>query len=159
MIFVASIQTSPPRRIHTMGIVQFCNFHPIVPPPPKEQVRVWSRKRDSISSNVRWSSPAGWPRRCFERLGCGTTRGYGEPAHLSIPLVPASPRHPKRCLGHPANYFSPGSLMSCSMPYGMILGQSFLNSTQPGILFLGSGITILTILNRCTSVPVFTVTS
>ncbi len=47
---------------------------------------------------------AGWPRRCFERLGCRATRGYGGHARLSIPLVPASPRHPKRCLGHPARF-------------------------------------------------------
>ena len=51
------------------------------------------------------SHQAGWPRRCFERLGCRATRGsrgYRGDARLSIPLVPASPRHPKRCLGHPA---------------------------------------------------------
>ncbi len=48
-------------------------------------------------------STAGWPRRCFERLGCATTRGNGGRLTLSIPLVPSSDRRPKRRLGHPVN--------------------------------------------------------
>ncbi len=48
-----------------------------------------------------WDGVTGWPRRCFERLVCATTRGDGGLAPLSIPPVPASPRHPMRCLGHP----------------------------------------------------------
>ncbi len=52
--------------------------------------------------SLRIGTRAGWLRHCFECLGCGTTRGDRGDAHSSIPLVPASPRHPKRCLGHPA---------------------------------------------------------
>ena len=48
-----------------------------------------------------WSVLRRCYRRCFECLGCGTTRGDRGDAHSSTPLVPSSPRHPKRCLGHP----------------------------------------------------------
>lgn len=46
---------------------------------------------------------AGWPRHCFECLGCMATRGNGGHAHHSLPVVPSSPRHPKRCLGYRAS--------------------------------------------------------
>ena len=41
----------------------------------------------------------GWPRCCFDRLGCATTRSDEGQARLTIPLVPSSPRHPKRGIG------------------------------------------------------------
>ncbi len=53
-------------------------------------------------ANKNKTSEAGWPRHCFECLGCRATGGFRGHAHLQIPHVPASPRHPKRCLGHSA---------------------------------------------------------
>ncbi len=63
-------------------------------------------------------SKAGWARHCFERLGCGTTRGDRGYARHSIPHVPSSPRHPKRCRGHPATSDWQHELSVCLNPLG-----------------------------------------
>ena len=99
--------------------------------PPWKPWPEWASHSTAFQASLRGrmtghSALAGWPRRCFERLGDAGTRGtlwlhrispptesesprFGpqdtngpkSTATPPMPHVALQPRHPKRCLGHP----------------------------------------------------------